>query len=63
MPFDVPDGAPLTLERAETAIDAAVTEAKKWDWKMHIAVVDSAYNLVAFQRMDGAYALRAAERR
>ena len=63
MPFDVPYGAPLTLERAETAIDAAVTKAKKWDWKMHGAVVDSAGHLVAFQRMDGAYGPRAAERR
>jgi uncharacterized protein GlcG (DUF336 family) len=35
-------------------IHAAVAEAKKRDWKMHVAVVDSGGNLVAFQRMDGA---------
>jgi uncharacterized protein GlcG (DUF336 family) len=29
-------------------------EAKKRDWKMNVAVVDSGGNLVAFQRMDGA---------
>jgi glc operon protein GlcG len=31
-----------------------VAEAKKRDWKMNVAVVDSGGNLVAFQRMDGA---------
>ena len=35
-------------------IQAAVSEAKKRDWKMNVAVVDSGGNLVAFQRMDGA---------
>ena len=54
MPADVPYGTPITLERAETAITAALTEARKRDWKLNIAVVDSGGNLVAFQRMDGA---------
>jgi glc operon protein GlcG len=54
IPFDVPYGAAISLERALAAIDAAVAEAKKRDWKMNIAVVDSGGNLVAFQRMDGA---------
>jgi uncharacterized protein GlcG (DUF336 family) len=54
MPFDVPYGAPVSLERAEAAIAAAVAEAKKRDWKFNVAVVDSGGNLVAFQRMDGA---------
>ncbi|TLZ11941.1 MAG: heme-binding protein, partial [Gammaproteobacteria bacterium] len=54
MPFDIPYGAPIALERAETAIAAAAAEAKKHDWKLDIAVVDSGGNLVAFQRMDGA---------
>jgi len=53
MPFDVPYGAPITLERAEAAIAAAVAEAKKHDWKLCVALVDSGANLVAFQRMDG----------
>jgi len=54
MPFDVPYGAPISLDRAESAIAAAVAEAKKHHWKLNIAVVDSGANLVAFQRMDGA---------
>ena len=54
MPFDVPYGVPLALERATVAINAAIAEAKKHDWKMNVAVVDSGGNLVAFQRMDGA---------
>jgi len=54
IPFDVPYGAPISLDRAEAAIAATVAEAKKRDWKFNIAVVDSGGNLVAFQRMDGA---------
>jgi glc operon protein GlcG len=54
MPFDVPYGAPIALDRAEAAIAAAVAEAKRHDWKMNVAVVDTGGNLVAFQRMDGA---------
>ena len=54
IPFDVPYGAPVSLGRAQTIIEAAVAEAKKRNWKMNIAVADSGGNLVAFQRMDGA---------
>jgi len=54
MPFDIPYGAPIPLDRAQAAIAAAVAESKKRDWKMNVAVVDSGGNLVAFQRMDGA---------
>jgi glc operon protein GlcG len=54
MPFDIPYGAPISLERAQAAIAAAAAEAKKHDWKLNIAVVDSGGNLVAFERMDGA---------
>ncbi len=54
IPFDTPYGSPMLLERAQAAIDAAVAEAKKRNWKMNVAVVDSGGNLVAFQRMDGA---------
>jgi glc operon protein GlcG len=54
MPFDIPYGTPITLERAEAAIAASVAEAKRRDWKMNIAVVDGGGNLVAFQRMDSA---------
>jgi glc operon protein GlcG len=54
MPFDVPYGPPISLDRANAAITAAVAEAKKRNWKMNLAVYDSGGNLVAFQRMDGA---------
>jgi glc operon protein GlcG len=54
MPFDVPYGEPISLDKAQSAIAAAVAEAKKRHWKLNIAVVDSGANLVAFQRMDGA---------
>ena len=54
IPFDVPYGPPISLERAQAAINAVMAEAKKRDWKMNVAVVDSGGNLVAFQRMDGA---------
>jgi uncharacterized protein GlcG (DUF336 family) len=54
MPFDIPYGPPIALERAMVAINAAVAEARKREWKLNVAVVDSGGNLVAFQRMDGA---------
>ncbi len=54
MPFDVPYGAPIGLERAQAVLSAAIAEAKKRDWKLDLAVVDSGGNLVAFARMDGA---------
>jgi glc operon protein GlcG len=54
IPFDVPYGPPISLDRAEAVIHAAVAEAKKRNWKMNVAVADSGGNLVAFQRMDGA---------
>ena len=54
MPFNTPYGAPITLERAQSAITAAMGEANMRGWPMNIAVVDSGANLVAFVRMDGA---------
>jgi uncharacterized protein GlcG (DUF336 family) len=54
MPFDVPYGRPISLIQARAVIQAAVTEARKRDWKMNVAVADSGGNLVAFERMDGA---------
>jgi uncharacterized protein GlcG (DUF336 family) len=54
MPFDIPYGTPISLEKAEAVIEATIAEAKKRDWKMNVAVVDSGGNLVVFKRMDGA---------
>ena len=54
MPFDIPYGTPISLEKAQAAVAAAVNESKKRGWKMNVALVDSGGNLVAFARMDGA---------
>lgn len=54
MPFDVPYGAPVSLERADAVLAAAMAEAKNRNWKLICAVVDSGASLVSFKRMDGA---------
>jgi glc operon protein GlcG len=54
MPFSTPYGAPISAERAQAALRAAMDEATKHKWPLNIAVVDSGANLVAFVRMDGA---------
>jgi uncharacterized protein GlcG (DUF336 family) len=54
MPFDIPFGTPITMERAQSLVQAAVAEANKRGWKMNVAVVDPNGDLIAFGRMDGA---------
>ncbi len=54
MPFNTPYGPPISLQRAQSAAQAAMEEANKRGWSMNIAVADSGANLVAFLRMDGA---------
>jgi glc operon protein GlcG len=54
MPFDIPYGAPISLDRADAVLNAALAESKKRDWKLNCAVVDSGANLVSFKRMDNA---------
>ena len=54
MPFDVPYGAPISLDRADAILAASVTAARGRNWKMVCSVVDSGANLVSFKRMDGA---------
>jgi glc operon protein GlcG len=54
MPFNTPYGTPISLQKAEDAIHAAVAEANKRGWPLNIAVVDSGGHLVTFARMDGA---------
>ncbi len=54
MPNDIPYGAPIALDHAQAAINAAVAESRKRGWKLNVAVVDSGGNLIAFARMDGA---------
>lgn len=54
MPFDIPYGTPVDVDAAKRLLAIAEAEAKKRDWKMNIAVVDTHGDLVAFERMDGA---------
>jgi glc operon protein GlcG len=54
MPFDIPYGQSIGLERAKQVVAAAEAEAKRRNWKMNIAVVDTNGELVQFERMEGA---------
>jgi len=54
MPFDVAYGNPISLDVADVVLSAAISEARKHNWKLNCAVVDSGANLVSFKRMDGA---------
>jgi glc operon protein GlcG len=54
MPFNIPFGTPISMERAQGLIKAAVDEATKRGWAMNVTVVDPNGDLVAFGRMDGA---------
>ena len=54
VPFDVPYGISISGEKAKPALAAAEAEAKKRNWKLNIAVVDTNGELVYFLRMDGA---------
>lgn len=54
LPANVPYGAPISLERADGALAAAVAEGKSKGWPLVCAVVDSGAALVSFKRMDGA---------
>jgi glc operon protein GlcG len=54
VPFATPYGAPITMERAQGLIQAAVAEANKRGWPLNIAVVDPNGEIIAFARMDGA---------
>jgi glc operon protein GlcG len=47
-----PYGAPITLEQARKIIAAGEAEAKKNNWPVIIAIVDSGAHLVALARMD-----------
>ena len=54
MPFDIPYGQSIGLDHAKQVMAAAEAEAKKRNWKMNIAVVDTNGELVQFERMEGA---------
>jgi glc operon protein GlcG len=52
MPFNIPYGAPISLERADGVLNGALTEAKAKGWNLACAIADSGTNLVSFKRMD-----------
>ena len=54
MPFDIPYGPSIALVQAKHLAELAEGEAKKHNWKMNIAVVGPAGDLIYFVRMDGA---------
>src|SRR3954468_23060728 len=54
MPFSIPYGASIPLDRAKQLVAAAEVEAKKRNWPMNIAVADPNGDLVHFSRMKGA---------
>ncbi len=45
-------GASITLDAAKKVLAAAENEARRNDWNVVIAIVDTGGNLVALQRMD-----------
>lgn len=52
MPFDIPYGAPISLDTAKKAGEAALAEAKRRGWKLAIAVVSPAGDLTYFVKVD-----------
>ena len=48
-------GAPITLEQARKVMAAAESEARKNNWNLSIAIVDTGGHMVLMQRMDGAF--------
>jgi len=47
-----PYGAPITLGNAKKAASRALAEARKNNWIMTVAIVDSGGNLVYYEKMD-----------
>src|SRR3954454_1362794 len=54
MPFDIPYGVSVGLEKAKQVMAAAEGEAKRRNWEMNIAIVDTNSELVHFSRVEGA---------
>jgi uncharacterized protein GlcG (DUF336 family) len=48
-----PYGASISLEAAKKVAALSVAEAAKNNWKMAVAIVDTAGDLVCFEKMDG----------
>ena len=52
-PPQTPYGSPITLEQAKKVMAGAEAEARKNNWNMAIAILDSGGNLVMLHRLDG----------
>ena len=52
MPWNVPYGAPIGIERAKAVAAAAIGEAQKHGWKLALAIVEPTGDLVYFEKMD-----------
>ncbi len=48
-----PYGAPVGVDNAKKVVAAALAEARKNSWTMAVAIVDTAGDLVYFEKMDG----------
>jgi glc operon protein GlcG len=55
-PPTTPYGAPINLDTAKKAAAASTAEARKNNWFMAVAVVDTAGNLVYFEKLDNTQA-------
>ena len=52
-PPQIPYGTPISLEQAKKVMAGSEAEAKKNNWNVVIAVLDSGGHLVMLQRLDG----------
>ena len=52
MPFDIPYGAPITMDAAKKLVEASLAESTKRGWKMAVAVVSPSGDLIYFAKMD-----------
>jgi glc operon protein GlcG len=52
MPFNIPYGAPISVETAKIAVEAAAEEAARRGWKLAIAVVSPSGDLTYYMKMN-----------
>ena len=55
----IPYGMSISLDNAKKVAAPALAEARKNNWTMAVAIVDTAGNLVYFEKMDGTQAASA----
>ena len=52
MPFNIPYGAPIAVEAAKIAVEAAAADAARRGWKLAIAVVSPSGDLTYYMKMN-----------